>query len=52
MGMGLGGRGILGCMDLANKGVHDEAAGNNGGICIRETNIQNLYRQRGDGGFQ
>ena len=28
---------------LADKGVCEKAAGYNIGVCIRETNIQNLY---------
>ena len=39
MGVGLGGCGIGYHGALANKGVHEEAAGKNNGIFSRETNI-------------
>ena len=50
--MGLGGRGIGDHKALADKLVREEAAGDNHRICSRETNIQNLYRRRPDGGVQ
>ena len=34
--MGLGGCGIVGNTDLANKGVCEDAAGKNCGLCHRE----------------
>ena len=37
---------------LADKGVREEATVKNLIICIRETNIQNLYRHIVGGGFQ
>ena len=37
---------------VAYKGVCDEVAVNNLGICIRDTNIRTLYRHIADGGFQ
>ena len=37
---------------VVNKGVCEEAAGNNRRICIRDTNIQTLYTRRADGGVQ
>ena len=52
MGVSLGGRGIGDNLDLNNKGLREEAAGKNCGICSRETNIQTLYSHRADGGFQ
>ena len=52
MGFGIGGLGAGGNKDLENKGVCEEAAGDNCGICSRETNIRNLYRRRADGGVQ
>ena len=52
MGMGLGGHVIGDHGYLANKIVHEEAAGNNCIICSRETNIQTVYRIRADGWFQ
>ena len=50
--MGLGGHGIRYNGDLADKGVHKEAEGDNSEICSRETNILTLYMCRADGGFQ
>ena len=46
MGVGLGGRGIGDHRDLDNKGVRKEVAGENNGICIRETNLQTFYRHK------
>ena len=40
--MGHGGCGFVGNWDLANKGVREEAEGNNCGVCRREANIRNL----------
>ena len=40
MGVGLSGRGIQYHGSLVDKGLSEEAEGNNHGICIRETNIQ------------
>ena len=52
MVVGLGGCGIGDHRDLDDKGIHKEAACNNGVICSRYTNILTLYRRRADGGFQ
>ena len=52
MGVGLSDRGIVDHGVMADKGVHKEVEGNNIRICSRETNIQNLYRRRSNGGFQ
>ena len=52
MGVGLGGRGVGSYRDFSDKGFHEEAAGNNRGVCTRDTNIQNLYRGREAGGLQ
>ena len=51
-GKGLGELGIEDNRDLAYKEVCEYVTGNNRGICIRETNIQTLYRRRADGGFK
>ena len=51
MGVGLGGRGIGYHGDFSNKGLREEAAGNNSGIFSRETNIKTLYRLIEDGGY-
>ena len=51
IGVGLGGRRFGGNKYLADKGVYKEESGNNNGLCIRETNIQTLYRLREDGWF-
>ena len=40
MGVGLGGRGFGGNMDLAYKQVHGEVAGNDCGVCIRKADIK------------
>ena len=42
--MGLGGHSVVDYRGLDNKGVSEEAAGNNFGACIRETDILTLYR--------
>ena len=52
MGVSFSGYGIGDHRNLANKGVHEEAAGNNHGIYRRETNIRILYRGRAYGGVQ
>ena len=39
MGVGLGGHGFGGYTDLTNKGVHEEAAGNNHVVCSRDADI-------------
>ena len=52
MRVGLSGRGIGDHVDLADKGVRKEAAGNNHMICSGETNIQTLYRRRADEEFE
>ena len=52
MVVGLGGHGFGVSRGLANKGAHEEAKGKNNGLCIRESNIQTLYRIREDGGFR
>ena len=51
-GKGLGELGIEDNRALAYKEVCEYVTGNNRGICIRETNIQTLYRRRADGGFK
>ena len=43
--MGLGRCGSGGNRALNNKGVHEEAAGNNFGVCHRDYNIQTMYRR-------
>ena len=50
--MVLGGRGIGYNGNLTDKGVRKEAAGENRGICNKETNIRTLYRCRVDGRFE
>ena len=52
MVVGLGGCGIGNYRYLFDKVLHEEAAGNNRGVCTRDTNIQNLYRGREAGGLQ
>ena len=51
MGVQLGRRRIGDRGSLDDKGVCEEAAGNNCGICSRDTNIKTLYRYRVYGGF-
>ena len=48
----ISGHGIGSYKAVSNKGAHEEAEGNNNGVCSKETNIQNLYRSIEDGGFQ
>ena len=45
MVVGLGGCGIGNYRYLFDKVVHEEAAGNNRVVCIRETYIQTLYKR-------
>ena len=52
MGVGLSGCGVGSYRDLTDKGVHEEAAGKNHRVCIRETYIWIFYRHRDDVGFQ
>ena len=52
MEVGLGGGGIGDHWTLDDKGLCEEVSGNNIVIFSRETNIQNLYMQRSDGGVQ
>ena len=42
MGVGLGGRGVGSNRYLVNKGVREEAVGNNNGVYRREANINNF----------
>ena len=51
-GMGLGGSGIGDHGYLDDKGVREEVAGKKYVVCNRETDIQDLYRRREDGGLQ
>ena len=51
MGVILGGHGTVDHGDLSYKGVHEEEAGKNHGVCSRETNIGTFYRHRADVGF-
>ena len=46
MGVGLGGRVIGGYRYFTDKGVCKDAEGNNHGVNSRDTDMQNLYRQR------
>ena len=52
MGVGLSGSGIEYHRDLADKGVCEEAAGKNHGICIKKTNIKTLYSHIEYGGMK
>ena len=52
MGVDLGVRGIEYHGNLTDKGVHEEAAVENCGICSRENNIRFVYMHRADGGVQ
>ena len=38
--------------DLDDKGVHEEASGNNFGVCSREADLRTLYKHREDGWIQ
>ena len=48
----LGVHGFGGNMYFSNKRLREEAAGNNRGVCCRESNIKTLYGSREDGEFQ
>ena len=50
--MGLVGRGIVSYRDLEDKGLCEEEAGNNHGLCSRETNIITVYRRIEDVGVK
>ena len=50
--MGLGGGGTGGNRAFVNKGVHEEAAGKNCGVCHREADLRFMYRRREDVGIQ
>ena len=52
MGLGIIGSGIGYHEYMVDKGVREEVAGKNRGICSREINIQNLYSCIAGGGFQ
>ena len=45
MGVGLGGCGTGGNRDFSDKGVFEEAAGKNWGICCREVGILTMHRR-------
>ena len=44
MVLGLGGSGVRGVKDLADKGVSTEAADYNCGVHCREANLRSVYR--------
>ena len=48
----LGEHGVGGYRYVAEKGLHEESAGNNCGVCSRYSDIQTFYRSKYDGGFQ
>ena len=39
-------------MDLDDKGVCEEAKGNNCGVCLREADLRTTYRCGEDGGIK
>ena len=52
MGVVLSRRGVGVYRDLADKGVREEAAGNNRGLCSGDTDIRTFHRRIEDEGFQ